>query len=58
MQLSGGQIDLNLMAKRKFYGDRRFSVMSIKMVETLTLSVGDLQKITSEFPRTIEFFYK
>jgi hypothetical protein len=26
MQLSGEQIDLSLMAKRKFYGDRRFSV--------------------------------
>ena len=45
------------MAKRKFYGDRRFTVMSLNMCETLTLNVGELQKITSEFPRTIEFFY-
>ena len=27
------------------------------MVEALTLNVGDLQKICSEFPRTIKFFY-
>ena len=45
------------MAKKKFYGDRRFTVMSLVMCETLTLNVGELQKITSEFPRTIEFFY-
>ena len=31
--------------------------MSLVMCETLTLNVGELQKITSEFPRTIEFFY-
>ena len=57
VQLSGGQIDLKQMAKKKFYGDRRFTVMSLNMCETLTLNVVELQKITSEFPRTIEFFY-
>ena len=57
VQLSGGQIDLKQMAKRKFYGDRRFTVMTLNMIETLTRNVGELQKITSEFPRTIEFFY-
>lgn len=58
VQLSGGQIDLKQMSKRKFYGDRRFTVMTLNMIETLTLNVGELQKITSEFPRTIEFFYQ
>lgn len=57
MQLLGDEIDLKVMAKRKFYGDRRFTTMSLNMCEALTLNVGDLQKITSEFPRTIEFFY-
>ena len=45
------------MSKRKFYGDRRFTVMSLKLCEALTLNVVDLQKITSEFPRTIEQLY-
>ena len=42
VQLSGGQIDLKEMAKRKFYGDRRFTVMSLNMCETLTLNVVEL----------------
>lgn len=32
-------------------------MMSVKMLETLTLTTSDLQKITIEFPKTIEFFY-
>ena len=32
--------------------------MSVNLCEALTLNVVDLQKITSEFPRTIEQFYK
>ena len=57
VQLSNEQFDLKMMANRKFYGDRRFTVMSMNLCEALTLNVADLQKITSEFPRTIEFFY-
>ena len=45
------------MGKRQFQGDRIFSVMSVKMLEILTLTTSDLQKVATEFPKTIEFFY-
>ena len=44
------------MIKRRF--DRKFTVMSLNMCEALTLNVGDVAKIASEFPSTIEVFYK
>lgn len=46
------------MGKRKFYGERKFSTMSINMVEALTLNVTELMKISNEFPRTCEFIYR
>ena len=49
---------MKVLSQRKFYGDRRFSTMSVNMIEALTLSVGDLQKITSEFPQTFTYFYQ
>ena len=49
---------LVMMGKRKFYGERRFSTMSINMVEALTLNVTELMKISNEFPRTCEFIYR
>lgn len=61
-QLSG-DVSLDIKAigkekgKRRFQGDRIFTVMSIKMLETFTLNTNDLQKIATEFPKTIEFFY-
>jgi len=57
-QLHGGVSDLKVMQKRKFYGDRRFSTMSLNISEALALSVPDLMKITSEFPKTIEVLYE
>ena len=45
------------MTRRKFYGERRFTTMSMNMVEALTLNISDLIKVAQEFPRTCEFIY-
>ena len=50
-------ITVKLMSMKRFYGERRFSLMSLNMVEALTLNVNDVMKLAQEFPRTVECLY-
>ena len=39
------EITVKLMAMKRFYGERRFTAMSMNMVEALTLNVNDMMKL-------------
>ena len=54
-QLSGQENDLKVMAKRKFYGDRRFSTMSVNMCEALTLDI--IIYILEKYILFLNYFY-
>ena len=50
-------ITVKLISQKRFYGLRRFSTMSMNMVEALTLNVNELMKVAVEFPGTLEQLY-
>lgn len=51
------EITVEHMTQKRFYRERRFSTMSINMVEAMTLNVSELMKVALEFPGTIEWLY-